>query len=62
MAELKPCPKCGKSPCVDRQWHRNEFLLEIEWRYRCYCCDYCTPWQNTYEESIEEWNRRFSNG
>ena len=52
MAELKPCPFCGGSPCVQVIWGNL-------CRVFCDAADHNaeTCWHDSKEEAIEVWNR-----
>jgi len=52
MADLKPCPKCGKKP----QLIESKMLGVTLW-YKYYCCNVLTKMKETHEEAIEAWNR-----
>ena len=59
MAELKPCPFCGKIPMLERfidRFQRDKYDIECR-------CPYCevqpmTPWYEEKNDAIEAWNRR----
>lgn len=62
---LKPCPFCGGQAEVERI-----FANSTQVRYMVCCLNYnsdCliqpeTPWLESEEEAIEEWNRRAEDG
>ncbi len=76
MAELKPCPFCGKSVANVDSVANHEMIDEYEpdysWRSKRYdvVCDYnnggcgaSTGGNNaTPEDAIEAWNRRVDDG
>lgn len=52
MAELKPCPFCGKKP----KYKVDEFSIE-PYRISCNHC-FFTLYGATEKEVVERWNKR----
>ena len=55
MAELKPCPFCGRELLSIEGW-KDLFWIE------CFNCQTEGPSGETKAEAIEAWNRRTENG
>lgn len=60
MAELKPCPFCGRKAILAKYQE-----IDGEHAYQVYCPDAViqihTKWFHTEKEAIEAWNRRKNN-
>ena len=56
MAELKPCPFCGKTP----SFGKVRFGMEQDYRYTLHCdeCCYNIGWLVSEDEAAAKWNRR----
>ena len=57
MAELKPCPFCGKRGILKRK----EIFGRPYYKVECLDCFAATFSEPTREEAIEAWNRRVDN-
>ena len=65
MAELKPCPFCGRRPNIlveVTQFKTHPFIYKVGCEYSACFVNPCTPTSHIREHSIETWNRRAEDG
>lgn len=58
MAELKPCPFCGKEPHIQR---RPTAQKKCIYSVKCHC-GILTHFMDRKYKAIEAWNRRANDG
>ena len=59
MAELKPCPKCGRRPLIGYACGEWFIVGQVG---GCGVCDTFGEMHSSREQEVEAWNRRAGNG
>ena len=60
IRELKPCPFCGFN--LQDYQHCVSFGTRVMGYIACPNCGTISGFGRTYDESVEAWNRRFTDG
>lgn len=58
MAELRPCPKCGRKPWLGYAYGKYFIVGQVA---GCGVCDMFGERHASGEQEVEAWNRRVNN-